>query len=271
MNNETEKNIKLTLSWNGEKFSGYQSQPNAFTVQEALTNAWKILAQENVSLIGCSRLDAKVHAESFVLNFHSTTCLDKNRIIQGLNGILHAKMGLDISIYDCEFVDLDFHARFHAVGKHYQYLIWSGFSENALLTKKCWQIRSKNSLEMENLSKILKQFEGEHDFAAYRASDCGAKTTVRRVQAIHVNRHPKYKEMYVIDIFGEGFLKNMIRNMVGTAVQVATGILKKDTITESFLHCNRTLVGVCAPAYGLTLVDIYYNKEIFDNESKFLL
>lgn len=263
MENNQNKNIKLTLSWNGENFSGYQYQPHAFTVQEALTTAWKILTQEDVTLHGCSRLDAKVHAQSYVMNFYSNTGLDTLKIVRGLNGILHRNMKLDISIFACEFAEPYFHARFHAVGKHYRYLVWHGFSEHALFTKRCWHVRSKNSLH--NLEHILKQFEGEHDFAAFRASDCGAKTTVRRMHNIYVTQHPKYEQMHIVDVFGEGFLKNMIRNMVGTAVQIATEKLDKNTITDAFLHKDRTQIGTCAPAHALTLIDVYYDKEKFDS------
>lgn len=262
-NNET-KNIKLTLSWDGSGFQGYQFQPNAVTVQGVLTQAWKILSKEDVVLHGCSRLDAKVHAESYVLNFYSQTNLEPQRIISGLNGILHAHLEVAISIYDCAFVDPHFHARFHVVGKHYQYLLWHGLSENALLTKRCWVIRSSQSLDA--LPGILKQFEGEHDFAAYRASDCTAKTTVRRVHTIRAHQHPMYKQMHVIDVFGEGFLKNMIRNMAGTAVDVALGKLNKTTITDSFSGFDRTHTGVCAPAHALTLKNVYYDSITFEQQ-----
>lgn len=226
-------------------------------------DAWRVLAHEDVVLHGCSRLDAQVHAESYVLNFHTASALTCDRIIKGLNGIFHA-MQMQISVYDCQFVESHFHARFHAVGKHYRYLIWHGKRENALWTNRCWHVHSPKSLV--ELQDIFSQFQGEHDFAAYRASDCGAKTTVRHVHRIHVSCHPRFPELKIIDIFGDGFLKNMIRNMVGTAVEVALGKKEKNTITDSFKHRNRTLTGVCAPAHALTLLKVYYEKDTFDKE-----
>lgn len=265
----TSKNIKLTLSWSGSQFSGYQYQPHAFTVQEALNTAWKKLTGEVVVLCGCSRLDAGVHAHQFVLNFFSQTELSEAAILRSLNGILCSVMKVAICIYRCEFVSHDFHARFHATGKHYRYLIWHGFAQHAIFTPTCWNVRSRQNLK--NLGEILKQFEGTHDFSAYRASDCAShvsegrvlpegckKVTLKTMFKVTTSIHPEFSEMLIIDIYGDGFLKNMIRNMVGTAVDVATGKLPEKTITESFVHGNRALVGMCAPGLGLSLMQVFY-------------
>ncbi|APJ03587.1 tRNA pseudouridine(38-40) synthase TruA [Silvanigrella aquatica] len=252
------QNLKLILSWNGEKFSGYQYQPHAFTVQEAITNAWHILTKETVKLQGCSRLDAGVHAQHYVLNLHTMTKLSVERIIKGLNGILHSNLALDISVYQGCFTNSDFHARFHSKGKHYRYLIWYGFSEHTFLTKRCWHVRAK--LSLEDIQEALNQFIGNHDFAAFRSSDCSAKTTVRNIYQIDSWIHPLYPEMLVVDIWGDGFLKNMIRNIVGTGVDMATGKLHKNTITEAFQLKDRNKTGMCAPAWALTLMHVFYEK-----------
>lgn len=260
-----QKNIKLTLSWNGAKFSGYQYQPHAVTVQETLNSAWKILTGETVTLFGCSRLDAQVHAHHYVLNFYSHTSLEAGKIVRAMNGILHNQFKAAISVYDCEFVDKEFHARFHTTGKHYRYLIWYGFKTHALLTPQCWHVHCKN--ELKNLNAILQQFVGEHDFAGFRASDCSAKNTLKYIHAVKAYQHPHFPQMTIIDFFGEGFLKNMIRNMVGTAVQVAYGKLQEDCIQNAFQHKNRELVGMCAPGWALTLMKVYYNKELFISDA----
>jgi tRNA pseudouridine38-40 synthase len=255
------KNIKLTLSWNGAKFSGYQVQPHAITVQETLNSAWRILTGEVVTLYGCSRLDAQVHASFYVLNFFSETELEEEKILRALNGILHNQLKVAICIYKCEFVDKEFHARFSAVGKHYQYLVWYGQNTHALLTPQCWHIHSKNA--PLNLQSIFKQVVGVHDFSGFRASDCSAKHTVKHIYAVKTNQHPQFPEMTIVDFFGDGFLKNMIRNIVGTAVQMAIGKLPEDCILQAFEHKNRKLVGMCAPGFALTLMKVYYNKEEF--------
>jgi tRNA pseudouridine38-40 synthase len=144
------------------------------------------------------------------------------------------------------------------VGKHYRYLLWHGFGQH-VLTSRAWHVKSSQPLE--KLCFILKEFEGTHDFAGFRAADCTAKTTVRRVFKIDSWCHPQYSQLMIVDIWGEGFLKNMIRNMVGTAVEMAIGKRKKDTITEAFQHKNRQLVGTCAPGKALTLMEVFYNME----------
>ncbi len=260
------KNIKLILSWNGAKFSGYQYQPNTVTVQGTLNTAWKILTGETVTLYGCSRLDAQVHANYFVLNFYSKVDINEEKIIRALNGILHGQLKADICIYDCMFVENEFHARYNAVGKHYRYLVWYGYKSHALLTSLCWNVHSKN--ELNNLKSILAQFVGEHDFAGFRASDCSSKNTVKNIYAIHAYNHPLFPEMTLIDIWGDGFLKNMIRNIVGTAVQVSLNKLSKDCIQNAFEHKNRELVGMCAPGWALTLMKVYYDKEQFMLEAR---
>jgi tRNA pseudouridine38-40 synthase len=260
------KNIKLILSYNGSKFNGYQTQPNVVTVQETLNSAWRILTGESVILLGCSRLDSQVHANYYVLNFYSETLLLEEKILRALNGILHNQLKAEICIYNCEFVDENFHSRFHAKGKHYRYLIWYGQKTHALLTPRCWHIHSKNSLE--NLAEIMQQYIGEHDFAGFRASDCSSKQTLKTIYNIQTRQHIQFPEMFIIDIFGDGFLKNMIRNMVGTAVQVSIKKLHDTCILEAFEHKNREQVGVCAPGWALTLMKVYYSKEELVSSSK---
>ena len=193
-------NLKLTLSWNGEKFHGYQQQPNVFTVQEAISKAWFILTKETVSLIGCSRLDAGVHAQQFVLNLQTQTEFTLERILKGLNGIFHSNLHLDISLYSIEKVSSDFHARFHALGKHYRYLIWHGFAEQTFLTRRCWHVRAK--LERAELIEQMQYYLGEHNFAAFRAIDCAAKNTIKKIYQIDAWHHPLYQECLIVDIWG---------------------------------------------------------------------
>lgn len=262
------RNIKLTLSWNGAKFNGYQSQPHGSTVQDTLNQAWRVLTGESVVLFGCSRLDAKVHANHYVLNFQSESNLSSERILRSLNGILHNQFKADICIYDCEFVDSQFHARFHTAGKHYRYLIWRGFKTHALFTPQCWHVHSKH--EITNLEEILQEFVGEHDFAGFRACDCSAKNTIKHIYAIRAQKHPQFPEMIIVDFWGDGFLKNMIRNMIGTAVDISIGKIAEDCIQKAFIHKNRRQVGVCAPPWALTLMRVYYNKDVFILDSQAL-
>ncbi|MFZ9520077.1 MAG: hypothetical protein ACO3A4_06315, partial [Silvanigrellaceae bacterium] len=111
------------------------------------------------------------------------------------------------------------------------------------------------------LNEALQCCVGNLDFSAFRASDCTAKSTIRRIERIAVTRDDLYPEALVLDFWGEGFLKNMIRNITGTAVEIAIGRLEADTFLEAFKHCDRTRVGQCAPAHALTLQRVFYNPD----------
>lgn len=258
------RNIKLEISYDGRAFSGYQFQPHARTVQETLTQAWQQLTREQVLLFGCSRLDAHVSANHFVINLYTKTEHSCDRILRSLNGILQTSIKAPISIYSCADADPNFHARFDTVGKHYRYLVWYGRGNHALLGPHSWQVRSNTA--PNNLARILAMFEGSKNFAAFRAQDCTAATTERTIHRVDVWPHPRLQELTVIDFWGDGFLKNMIRNIVGTAIDVATDKLPISSIEAAFHHGIRAQVGQCAPAHALTLEKVYYSQEEYAHD-----
>lgn len=260
-------NIMLVISYQGHAFSGYQVQPHAKSVQQVVNAAWKIYTGEDVTLYACSRLDAGVHANHFVLNFYSASekALEVHRLVRGLNGIFRACLKEPICVLDAALAPPLFNARFDAVGKHYRYLIWYGRGEHARLTPQCWLLKS--SKQPANLEAILQEFEGTHDFSAFRASDCMAKSTVRTIRRIDVWSHPRFADLTIVDVWGEGFLKNMIRNIVGTGVDLAIGRLPRSTIAEGFQHGQRTRTGQCAPGHALTLQRVYYDPAIFEQDT----
>lgn len=265
---EGEVNLRLDLSYAGKSFAGYQSQPHANTVQDTLREMWRIYRGEDPNLYGCSRLDAGVDANHFVLNFFTFQkgLADDNAVLRSLNGILHSHMGVPVSIEAVSRAIPSFNARFDAHGKHYRYLLWYGFRQHALLTPRCWLVRSRTA--PERVEEVLCHFVGTHDFSAFRASDCTAKNTVRTIRSIRTWRHPRFEELTVVDFFGEGFLKNMIRNIMGTAVDCATGKLSHEALLDAFSHGNRGLNrGQCAPAHGLSLERVYYDEQEYTSHA----
>ena len=253
-----ERNLRLTLSFDGDGFQGYQRQPHAPTIEGCLLEAWKTLTHSEIQLISCSRLDTGVCADHFVANLHTTVSLTCEQIVRGLNGILHHNLRARICIYDVADVAPDFHARFHAKGKHYRYLIWHGRSRHAQFTRNAWHLR-KREINFE-LGPIVAAFEGTHDFSAFRSQDCQAASTIRTIDRAHFWRHSRWPELGVVDFWGRGFLKNMIRNLVGTAVDVAGGELTEHDIRDAFAHGDRTRMGPCAPGYALRLKQVYYDE-----------
>ncbi|MEY3901918.1 MAG: hypothetical protein RL189_1224, partial [Pseudomonadota bacterium] len=127
------------------------------------------------------------------------------------------------------------------------------------LTPAAWAVRSRD-FSIETLRNTLKQCVGQFDFSAFRASDCTAKSTVRRIHRVEVGQDQLYPEAVFVDFWGEGFLKNMIRNLVGTGVEIATQKLPADALTAAFTHRDRTLVGQCAPAHALSLERVFYEQ-----------
>jgi tRNA pseudouridine38-40 synthase len=259
---EGEVNLRFDLSYSGHAFAGYQSQPHANTVQDTLRELWKIYRGEDPNLFGCSRLDAGVDANHFVLNFFTRAegLADDDSMLRNLNGILHSRLGVPVSVERVSRAPGDFNARFDAHGKHYRYLLWYGFRQHAILTPRSWLVRCRNA--PEDLDKVFSHFVGTHDFSAFRASDCTAKNTVRTIRSVKTWHHPRFNELTVVDFFGEGFLKNMIRNIVGAAVDCATGKMPPEALAQAFAHGTRGLNrGQCAPAHGLTLERVYYDEQ----------
>lgn len=255
------RNIRLELSYNGADFFGYQFQPHGRTVQGSLMEAWQILTGVADDITGCSRLDSGVHANRYVLNIRSDTTEPCERILRGLNGILFHNLQVPVSIYQAVDVDLSFHARFDAVGKHYRYLLWHGYGMHAHLCPRSWIVRTRQSLA--GIDAVFKQFEGSHDFSAFRALDCSSKNVNKTIHKIDVWQHETFPELTVVDIWGDGFLKNMIRNIVGSAVEVMSTKLHKNAIIEAFEHGDRTIMGQCAPSHGLRLENIFYSREAY--------
>lgn len=258
------RNLRLTISYNGHGYCGYQYQPHGHSVQEVLTLAWRTLTREQIILFGCSRLDAGVSASHFVLNVYTATALDCETILRKLNGILQSGLREAIHVFAVDDADPLFHARFDTVGKHYRYLLWHGFGSHALLTPRAWLIRAREA--PVGLAEALQEFVGEHDFRAFRAQDCTAKSTHRTIHRIDFWHHPRFSQLAVVDVWGDGFLKNQIRNMVGTAVDIAIGKLTFATIAEAFNHGERVKVGQCAPGHALTLERVYYEPETYAAE-----
>jgi tRNA pseudouridine38-40 synthase len=264
---EGEVNLRITLSYQGQSFQGYQSQPHGKTVQDFLNQAWELVSKgQKPTLFGCSRLDAGVHAKHFVLNLYSTRFFQSETLLmRNLNGILHSHLKVPICIERLEICEPKFNARFDAVGKHYRYLLWYGFEQHAHHTPRCWQIKSRNC--PHELSLITPLFLGTKDFSAYRASDCSSQSTVRNIRAIHTWVHPRLPQLTVIDFWGEGFLKNMVRNIVGTMVDTSLSKFTTEQITSSFTETTRASMGQCAPAHALSLEKVYYDAAEFENDA----
>ncbi len=243
------KNIKLTIEYDGTHYHGWQSQDNALTVQDVVTEAINSLTGEDCELIGCSRTDTGVHALGHVANFVTNSRIPPDRFAYALN----AQLPEDVVIRKSEEVSLDFHSRFQAKGKKYRYLIYNSLYPSALMRHRAYHVL--NPLDIELMEKAARQILGTHDFSAFRASGSDTKTSVRTITGVWLK---KEREVIEFEIEGDGFLYNMVRIIAGTLVEVGYGRIPADSISDIILSKDRRRAGRTAPAHGLYLVEVYY-------------
>ncbi len=253
------RNIKLTIEYEGTRYSGWQVQrtgktancTHKKTIQQVLEEALARILQEKVRLIASGRTDAGVHARGQVANFKTNSQLNCGNIQRGLNSILPA----DIRISRAEEVAADFHARFSARSKLYRYTIVNNSFLSPHLQRFCYLV--KYPLDVGKMCRTRQYFLGRHDFRSFRAVDKKDRDALRTIQRLNIHR--KGDLIYLV-IEGDGFLYRMVRNIVGTLIEVGRGKLKPQEIKEILKAKNRIFAGPCAPAKGLSLEQVHYKK-----------
>ena len=243
------RNIKLIIEYDGTSYVGWQLQPNGVSIQQVMEEALAALLHEPVRLHSSGRTDAGVHARGMVACFSTERAIPLRAFSDGLNSHLPP----DIVVREAAEAAPDFHPRYAAKGKLYRYTIHIGGRRSPLFRLYSWHLRG--DLDLDAMRQAAFFMEGEHDFAALRGAGCVAKTTVRRVDGVDIQKHG---ELVTIDVRGSGFLKHMVRNMVGTLVEVGQGRRAADSISAMLMAGERSRAGVTAPACGLCLVEVYY-------------
>jgi tRNA pseudouridine38-40 synthase len=245
------RTIKLTIEYDGTNYVGWQIQPNGLAVQQVIEEALYRLLGEKVNLRSSGRTDAGVHARGMAAAFRTTTCLPLRAYVEGTNRFLPP----DIVILDANDVHSGFNPIGDALTKHYRYTILTTPVRSPLYRFQAWHIRE--ALDFDAMTEATRHFIGTHDYAAFRASNCSARTTVRRVDSVTVTRSGDF---IVIDVVGEGFLKNMVRVMAGTLVDIGRGRFSPEYVTWLLLDRDRKKAGVTAPACGLCLIKVCYGE-----------
>lgn len=243
------RNIRIVVEYDGTAFVGWQRQPGMRTVQGCLEDAVREMTGETVFVRGAGRTDAGVHAAGQVASFPLTAGIPTGGLLRGLNSILPA----DVAILDVADADAAFDARFSARGKVYRYLVWNHLVRSPLRARSAWHVRAP--LDMPAIREAAAALVGEHDFRAFRASDCERRTTRRVVRRLDVERQAALASF---EIEATAFLKNMVRIVVGTLVDIGRGRLEPTAVARMLETGDRTAGGVTAPAQGLTLVRIIY-------------
>ncbi len=244
------RHIRLVVEYDGTALHGWQRQANAPTVQQHLEEALEQLLATPTQVVGASRTDAGVHARGQVASFRTERAIPLHGIRRGLNSLLPST----IAVRDADEVGEDFHPRFSATDKHYRYTILVARDRSPRWRERAWH--HPEPLDREAMRAGAAHLIGEHDFAAFRAAGCTAKTTMRRVDAIELT---DVDDTLVVDLRGNAFLRNMCRIIVGTLTEVGTGRRPPAQVAEILASRQRTLAGITAPAHGLELVCVRYD------------
>lgn len=243
---------KMTVAYDGTNYQGWQIQPDADTLQGRLERALSLMSKTEIPVTGAGRTDAGVHALAQVAHFRLPRGIPEAGMVRGLNTLLPG----DIRVRDVREAEEGFHARFSACRKTYRYHLDP--APVALPFRCRFAIHHPYPLDREALEKAARTLVGEHDFAALRASSCSAKTTVRNVTTSHW-----FEEggELVYEVEASGFLHHMVRNIVGTLLEVGRGKMRPDVFRELIESRDRTRAGPTAPPKGLCLVRVDYGEK----------
>jgi tRNA pseudouridine38-40 synthase len=241
--------IKLTLEYDGTAYVGWQLQPNGVSVQAVVEQALARLVGCPVRVHSSGRTDAGVHALGMVCHFDTERSLPQSAWREGLNRFLPP----DVVVRDAETVADDFHARFSARGKCYRYTILRSDVRSPLLARTSWQI--KQPLDLELMDQASRAFVGVHDFSAFRTSGCAAGTTTREIFSLALHEQGALLQ---VEVCGSGFLKNMVRMMIGTLVEIGRGKREAEDIEKMLSGQQVGSPALTAPAAGLCLVEVWY-------------
>jgi tRNA pseudouridine38-40 synthase len=246
------RNFKLIVEYDGAAYCGWQRQKNGVSIQQILDEAIALIVCEKVTLIGSGRTDAGVHAINQVANFKSFTLLPAEKIFRGVNSVLPQ----DIVVKSLEEVSVDFHAQRDVQSKIYVYRICNKGLRPVLGRNYFWFIRFPLNLEM--MKKAAQYLIGTHDFSCFCATGTAVKDRVRTIIGIDIQAGAD--GLIEITVEARGFLKYMVRNIVGTLTEVARGKRNPQDMKEIIASRNRNIAGVTAPACGLFLKEVKYDS-----------
>jgi tRNA pseudouridine38-40 synthase len=276
------RNIRLLIAYDGTDFHGWQRQANALTVQECLESAIARILGEKAHVWGSGRTDAGVHALNQVANFKTDSPIPCENLVDALNNALPPA----VRIKDAHEVSAGFHARYDVRSKTYRYRILQSPVCSPFLWRFVWHYPFP--LDVERMAEAAKLLEGEHDFTSFAAADGSAgeesclgahadrdgprqdgrsarqpaaheveTAMVRRIFTSRILRHVR-TSMLIYEVSGNGFLHHMVRNMVGTLVEIGRGKLEPSGIIRILEARDRTMAGPTAPARGLCLAEVAY-------------
>jgi tRNA pseudouridine38-40 synthase len=244
------RNIKIILEYDGTRYHGWQRQANGLTVQEILEDGISTITQEDTTVAGSGRTDAGVHAMNQVANFRTNSDIKEIGLLRGINSILP----WDVVVKELAEVDASFHARYNAKSKTYMYQIYRGDVRSALYRNYAWFIHE--TLDIERMQEAARLLLGTFDFSSFCAANCGIENHVRTVMSVNIV--VDHRGMVKFCIEANGFLKYMVRNIVGTLADVGRGKLPSAEFRRIVEAKDRKQASQTAPAHGLFLKEVKY-------------
>jgi len=241
--------IKLTIEYDGTAYAGWQRQPNHTTIQAAIEEALFKITQQHIPVVGAGRTDSGVHALGQVVSFHADKLLADAQWAPALNSYLPK----DISVLSSEQVPPAFHARFSAKGKVYEYRITIQPSRPALDRHRVWHF--PHQLDTNSMRQAIEGFMGTHNFTSFRGQ---RSQTINPMCTISHLSLRSESSLLIFRIEGDRFLKQMVRAIVGTLIEVGLQKRRPHTIQEILQAKDRRAAGRTAPAHGLYLVQVLY-------------
>jgi tRNA pseudouridine38-40 synthase len=252
------RNIMLKLAYDGTGYAGWQRQKDQATIQETLEERLSQITNGAVALHGAGRTDAGVHALGMTASFETESEIPTDGLLKGLNSMLPE----DIRVLAVEDRDPQFHARISAVGKLYVYQLLVGGI--CLPTERLYSYHIRHDLDIEPMRDCLAYLVGEHDFGCFEASGSrdpeytGGRGAVRRISRAELIAGNGLPLPIRIEIAGDGFLRHMVRNIVGTIIEVGSGRMDFADLCSIIEGKDRDAAGPTAPARGLFLKEVFY-------------
>lgn len=241
--------IALGVAYNGASFSGWQRQTNQPSVQQSLEAVLSQIADTPILVHAAGRTDSGVHATNQVVHFDLPHERPMRAWLQGANSMLPST----VAVQWASVVDPQFHARFSATERRYQFLYCDAATKAPGLAEQCWV--NRNSLHADDMHRAAQTLLGEHDFTSFRGAGCQAPTAYRRVHRISVQR---YGDLVVLDIAANAFLLHMVRNIAGALRRVGSSEQPTEWLGQLLQQRDRRLLGPTAPPQGLYLVAVRY-------------
>lgn len=246
------RNLRLDVEYDGTNYCGWQVQKHDPSISGEIEAGLEKILQHPVRLIGSGRTDSGVHALGQVANFSTEKDIPETNLRAALNSVLPN----DIVIQQVRQMEPSFHARRNAVQRYYRYQCFCAQYPSALYWRQTLYVR--HGLDIERMRQASTAFVGTHDFSAFRSAQCDAEHAVRTLDSVKIIEQPPF--LY-FDIRGNAFLRNQVRIMVGTLLEIGLGKLEADNMTTIIESKDRTNAGPTIPAKGLILMKVFYPED----------